>query len=272
MITEKDNNKVLSAYEKAAEAGTDPRCIPQHLSSPPPVGDEIIYPDYTDDDSANWKLLYNRQIGLLDGRVCREYIHGASLMGFTGEKIASLAECSKVLYKTTGWKIARIPGLLHEADFFGLLKERIFPSTDYVRGKHEIDYTPAPDMFHDVFGHLPLLTNPNFANFYSKFGIAALNAQGEQRIQLERLHWFTVEFGLINTPEGRRIYGAGIVSSLNEVEHSLSDKVTVHPFEPERIAAQEYEVWHLQPVYYAINSFEELEQGFDDWTKKQGLL
>lgn len=119
---------------------------------------------------------------------------------------------------------------------------------------------------------MPLLTNPNFANFYQKFGEAALKAEGEQHIWLERFHWFTAEFGLINTSEGRRIYGAGIVSSLNEVQHALSAEVEVKPFDPEAIVNQEYEVWHLQPVLFAIESFEQLEEGFARWTKSQGLF
>jgi phenylalanine-4-hydroxylase len=168
--------------------------------------------------------------------------------------------------------VARIPGLLHEQDFFKLLAKRIFPSTDYIRGETELGYTPAPDLFHDVFGHLPMLANPDFADFYQCFGKAALNAVGQDRTSLERLHWFTVEFGLIETPNGRRIYGAGTLSSATEVFNSLSDQVTVHSFSPEKIILQEYDVWHLQPVLFAIDSFEELKQGFTDWTRRRRLL
>ena len=162
--------------------------------------------------------------------------------------------------------------MIHEQNFFELLRKKVFPSTDYIRGKEELDYTPAPDLFHDIFGHMPLLTNSNFASFYQKFGEAALNAKGNDRTKLETFHWFTVEFGLIKNKEGMRIYGAGILSSLQEVQHALSDKVKVIDFDPEKIVVQEYDVWHLQPILFAIDSFEQLEKGFDDWCKKNGLL
>ena len=262
----------LSAYEKAAEEGIDPRCIPQKLTGPVPVDDQIEYPDYPDSDNESWKFLYDRQMKNLPGRVCNEYLAGVDILNFTRDKIPALKDLSAVFKKTTGWRIARVPGLIHEQNFFEMLREKIFPSTDYIRGKEELDYTPAPDCFHDMFGHMPLLTNPNFASFYQMFGEAALNAKGEDRKFLETFHWFTVEFGLIRQKEGMRIYGAGIVSSKEEVNHALSNEVKVKDFIPEKLVKQEYDVWHLQPILFAINSFEHLEEGFKEWTKKRGLL
>jgi phenylalanine-4-hydroxylase len=209
---------------------------------------------------------------LLPGRACNEYLEGTEKLNLAPGKIPYLKELSHVFLNTTGWKVARVPGLIHEQNFFELLRRRVFPSTDYIRGKEELDYTPAPDLFHDIFGHMPLLTNKNFAAFYQKFGEAALNATGEKRTMLETFHWFTVEFGLINNPEGRRIYGAGILSSHQEVQHALSNGVEVIPFDPERIVVQEYDVWHLQPILFAIDSFQQLEEGFKEWTKKLGLI
>ena len=262
----------LSAYEKAAEEGIDPRCIPQKLTGPVPVDDQINYPDYPDSDNESWKFLYDRQMKNLPGRVCNEYLAGVDILNFTRDKIPALKDLSAVFKKTTGWRVARVPGLIHEQNFFEMLREKIFPSTDYIRGKEELDYTPAPDCFHDMFGHMPLLTNPNFASFYQMFGEAALNAKGEDRKFLETFHWFTVEFGLIRQKEGMRIYGAGIVSSKEEVNHALSNEVKVKDFIPEKLVKQEYDVWHLQPILFAINSFEHLEEGFKEWTKKRGLL
>ena len=153
-----------------------------------------------------------------------------------------------------------------------MLKLKVFPSTDYIRGKEELDYTPAPDLFHDIFGHMPLLTNKNFAAFYQRFGLAASEAKGINRKYLETFHWFTVEFGLIRKPGGLRIYGAGIASSHGEVQHALSKNVEIRKFDPDKIVLQEYDVWHLQPVLYAIDSFEQLEEGFKKWTKTAGIL
>lgn len=267
-----NEHEKLSAYEKAALDGIDPRCIPQYLTEPPPEGDSIIPPFYTPEEIETWTILYNRQMNLLQGRACTQYLAGIRDIKFSANRVPALKEISRILTLATGWQIARVPGLIHEKDFFGLLKRKVFPSTDYIRQRHELNYTPAPDMFHDVFGHTPLLTNPAFASFYQKFGIAALHAKPDQHILLERLHWFTVEFGLIQETAGRRIYGAGIVSSSNEVEHALSEEVVVLPFSPERVVAQEYEVWHLQPVLFIINSFEQLESDFTNWAKKENLL
>jgi phenylalanine-4-hydroxylase len=272
-MTNKENNyQELSAYEKAANEGLDPRCIPQKLEGPVPEHDDIVYPDYTGEDQETWKYLYERQMKFLPGRACNEYMEGTERLNLSAEKIPFLRELSHIFLNSTGWKVARVPGLIHEQNFFELLRRKVFPSTDYIRGKSELDYTPAPDLFHDIFGHMPLLTNRNFASFYQKFGKAALNAKGKDRTMLETFHWFTVEFGLINNPEGRRIYGAGILSSHKEVQHALSDNVQVIPFDPDRIVIQQYDVWHLQPILFAIESFEQLEEGFDEWTKKRGLL
>lgn len=264
--------KIISAYEKAAQEGIDPRCIPQKLDKPVPEHDEIVYPDYTEEEQLNWKFLYNRQMKFLPGRACDEYLEGARNLNLSEDKIPYLKNLSHIFNTLTGWKVARVPGLIHEQDFFELLRRKVFPSTDYIRSKEELDYTPAPDLFHDIFGHMPLLTNKNFASFYQMFGEAALKAEGMNRKYLETFHWFTVEFGLIRNPEGMRIYGAGIVSSLGEVQSALSDKVEVKDFDPEKIVLQEYDVWHLQPVLFAIDSFQQLENGFKEWAKKAGIL
>lgn len=266
------DEKFVTAYEKAAQEGIDPRCIPQRLKGPVPEHDEIEYPDYPESDQESWRFLFERQMKFLPGRACDEYLEGAKKLNFTPHKIPALQELSKIFFNTTGWKIARVPGLIHEENFFGLLRRKVFPSTDYIRSKEELDYTPAPDLFHDMFGHMPLLTNTNFSSFYQKFGEAAMNAKGIQRKYLETFHWFTVEFGLVRQRNGNRIYGAGIISSLGEVQHALSKEVEVKEFDPEKIIIQDYDVWHLQPVLFAIESFTQLEKGFDEWTKKQGLL
>ncbi len=264
---------LLSAYEKGAERDdVDPRCIPQNLDGTPPVGDEIVAPVYSDEDNANWTFLFNRQMALLPGRAGEAFLEGVQTLGMTPARIPALSDLSRNMQRASGWEIARIPGLLHERDFFGLLSKRQFPSTDYIRGKEELDYTPAPDCFHDMFGHMPMLTEPAFADFYHMFGTAALDAKGVDRQSLERLHWFTVEFGLIQQPEGMRVFGAGVLSSKEEAQHALSDKVEKKPFDIEAIINQDYDVWHLQPILYVLDSFEQLVEGFKGWATGQGLL
>ncbi|MEM1096916.1 MAG: phenylalanine 4-monooxygenase [Bacteroidota bacterium] len=262
----------VSAYEAAAAEGVDPRCIPQRLESEAPIGDAIPYPDYSAEDHAVWGDLYRRQMAMMPGRACAASMRGFEVLNLTPDRLPPLSELSRRLEAATGWRVARIPGLLHERDFFTLLANRTFPSTDYIRGRHEIDYTPAPDCFHDMFGHMPMLTQPDVADFYQQFGQAALQAEGSDRLRLERFHWFTIEFGLIQEDGEQRFFGAGIQSSKNEIEHALSDKVTVLPFDAERIVEQDYDVWHLQNVLFELRDFSQLVEGFTAWAGSRNLL
>jgi len=280
MIEEKQTQEVtpdeeLSAFEKAQEqAGedVDPRTIPQKLDERPPIGEEIEYPDHSVEDHETWRILVERQMEQLPGRACDAYMRGQDVLKLEADRIPSLANLSQRLYDATGWKVANVPGLIHEKDFFELLSERIFPSTNYVRGRDELDYTPAPDCFHDIFGHMPMLTQPDFADFYQLFGQAALRGKGAIRPKLEAFHWFTVEFGLIKEHGENRIFGAGIVSSNEEVTHALSDAVTTKPFEPDVLVNTDYEVYHLQDTLFVMDSFEQLLEGFERWTREHGLL
>ena len=273
-MTEPTPDAPVSAYEKppADGAEVDPRCVPQNLDGPPPVGDEIDPPEYDEESQANWRFLFERQMSMLPGRAGEAYLEGVETLGMTRKEIPHLRDLSRNMEAAAGWRIARIPGLLHERDFFGLLADRVFPSTDYIRRKDELDYTPAPDCFHDMFGHMPMLTEPAFADFYHLFGQSALGAEGVDRQSLERLHWFTVEFGLIRQDEGERIFGAGILSSKDEVQHALSDQVEKIPFSVERVIDQDYDVWHLQPTLFVLDSFEQLETEFRAWADERGLL
>jgi phenylalanine-4-hydroxylase len=264
-----------SAFETAQEEqeDVDPRTIPQTLEEPPPVGDEIEYPGYPEEDHETWQILVERQMEQLPGRACEAYLRGQDVLGLEADRIPDLAHLSRRLNEETGWEVANVPGLIHEKNFFSLLSQRKFPSTNYVRGREELDYTPAPDCFHDIFGHMPMLTQPEFADFYQLYGQAAQNAEGADRPRLERFHWFTVEFGLIQEQGEKRIFGAGIVSSNEEVTHALSDEVTLHPFDPEHIVEKDdYEVYNLQKELFVLDSFEQLVDGFRDWTSKNGLL
>ena len=262
----------LSAFEKAShDENIDPRCIPIRLEENPPVGDEIIYPDYLEDDHDTWRYLYNRQGELIKNRACDEYFYGQERLELRSDKIPALKNLSLKLNAATSWKVARIPGLLHEEDFFSLLKKGVFPSTDYIRGKSELDYTPAPDMFHDIYGHMPLVTIPSFANFYKYFGEVAGKAEGKNRRRLERIYWFTVEFGLIASNKGPKIYGAGLLSSPKEVVHCLTDKVEKIDFDPNIVSETEYDVWHMQEKLFVIESFESLEEKFYNWVEENNL-
>lgn len=263
---------VVSAYERAAGDDIDPRCIPQRLREKVPVGDEITVPDYTEQDHSNWGHLFRRQLDLLPGHASDAFFEGVEILGMNKHRIPDLSDLSQKIFNATGWKIARVPGLLHESDFLKMVSQRIFPSTDYIRGVSELDYTPAPDCFHDMFGHMPLLTQPAFADYYQMFGQASLKAKGSQRIKLERLHWFTVEFGLIKTGADNGIYGAGILSSKNEVGHAMSGGAEIVKFSTDRITSQDYDVWRLQPTLFVLDSFEQLVTEFRAWAEAESLL
>ena len=238
----------------------------------PPIGQEIEYPDYPDEDHETWQMLVERQMEQLPERACDAYLRGQDVLKLEADRIPSLANLSRRLHEATGWRVAKVPGLIHEKNFFELLSDRIFPSTNYVRGREELDYTPAPDCFHDIFGHMPMLTQPDFADFYQLFGQAALNGEGAVRPKLEAFHWFTVEFGLIKEHGANRIFGAGIVSSNEEVTHALSEEVTTKPFDPDVLVDTSYEVYHLQDTLFVMDSFEQLLDGFKRWTRAHGLL
>lgn len=253
--------------------GNDPRCIPHKLSRPLPVGDDCLYPDYNEAEQSVWRDLYARQAELLPGRAADEFLTGLKALALESDRIPALAAVSQRLHRATGWRIARTPGLLDAHDFFGYLAQRVFPCTDYIRGRHELDYTPAPDCFHDIFGHTPMIMHPRFADFYQKIGQAAVACRDAAVEEgLTRIYWFTVEFGLIRNPGGLRIYGNGIISSSGETLHSLTDKVKKHAAVPERIALQPYDIWHYQDPLFVIDSFDALEADFVRWAQGHGLL
>jgi phenylalanine-4-hydroxylase len=253
--------------------GSDPRCIPFKLTGPLPVGDDCRYPAYSADEHDIWRTLYARMEALLPGRAADEFLTGLAALQLERDRIPALADVSRKLQRATNWQIARTPSLLDAHDFFGYLARRIFPCTDYVRARHELDYTPSPDCFHDIFGHTPMIMHPRFADFYQKIGQAALACRDAALEEgLTRIYWFTVEFGLIRNPGGHRIYGNGIISSYGETQHSLTDQVKKEAYTPERLAAQPYDIWHFQDVLFVIDSFDQLEREFVRWAKSHQLL
>ena len=254
-----------------SRAGTDPRCVPVKLTEPMPEGECIPERRYSSEEHETWRILYARQRNLLEGRACQEFLDGLEIMHFPEDHIPSLPDVHRRLMRITRWSIALAPGLIAATDFYAALARRVFPSTNYIRGREELDYTPAPDCFHDIFGHTTLITEPYFANFYQKFGQVAGRAQGKVHDWLASFYWFTVEFGLINTSNGVRIYGNGILSSYGEVTHCLGDDVQRLPFEPQRMAEQPADLSIMQPVLFVIDSFEQLESEFDRWAKSLGL-
>lgn len=230
------------------------------------------YPKYTTVEHETWGLLFDKQKELLPGRACIEFLEGLAKLGFTNKRIPALAEVSSRLEACTGWRLVRVEGLVPEKEFFELLSKKLFPSTDFIRNREDLNYTPAPDMFHDLFGHIAMITNQEFADFFQLMGKAGVAANVEQLKQVQRFYWFTVEFGLIYNEGKKRIYGSGILSSPGEVVYCLSDKVKVHEFDTSAIIKQDFDIWHMQGELFIIKSFEQLKDGFLKYSKASKLL
>lgn len=223
---------------------------------------EQPWDDYSADDHATWAQLYARQRELLVGRASDEFLLAQDAMGMTPDRIPKFDDINRVLGEATGWTLIGVEGLLPELDFFDHLANRRFPVTWWIRKPEQIDYIEEPDLFHDLFGHVPLLMNPVFAEYMQAYGKGGVKAHGigpEALQNLTRLYWYTVEFGLIQQPDGLRIYGSGIVSSKGESIYCLeSDASNRIGFDLERIMRTRYRIDTYQKTYFVIDSFEQL--------------
>lgn len=233
---------------------------------------EVPVPAYSTEEHETWSLMFDRQMKALPGMASKEFLDALRTMKLPSQRIPSLQEVSRILEENTGWRVTRVEGLVPEKEFFECLSQKLFPCTDFIRSREELEYTPSPDMFHDIFGHLPLITNQHFADFYEMFGKAALGANREQLTQLQRIYWFTVEFGLIENPEGIRIYGSGILSSVGEVPYCLGPDVRRHRFDYAHVENQAYEIYHMQEDLFVVPSFQWLLSSFQDYCQSKGLL
>ena len=206
-----------------------------------------------------WSGLIQKQLCLLKGRACDEYLHGLELLNLPCERIPQLNEINSVLINTTGWQVKQVPSLINFDEFFRLLANKQFPVATFIRSNQEFDYLQEPDIFHEIFGHCPLLTNPAFAHFTHTYGKLGYAASKEDRAFLARLYWFTVEFGLVKTPDGTRVYGGGVLSSPGETIHALeSDDCVQMPIQPLDALRTPYRIDIMQPIYYVLESFDSL--------------
>jgi phenylalanine-4-hydroxylase len=214
---------------------------------------------YTDEDHAVYRRLHARQMQQLPGLACDEFVAAVQHLGAT-EQVPHFDAVSERLCRATGWQIVGVPGLIPEEAFFALLAQRRFPVTDWMRSAAEFDYVVEPDAFHDLFGHVPMLFNPVFADYMQAYGQGGLKAVRLDACELlARLYWHTVEFGLIATPQGLRAYGAGILSSSGELRHSLSSRLARRfPFDLRRIMRTRYRIDSFQAGYFVIDSFDQL--------------
>ncbi|QBF84255.1 phenylalanine 4-monooxygenase [Shewanella maritima] len=220
------------------------------------------YIDYSEQEHDIWQQLYARQITNLPGRACKAYLDGIDALGMSVDRIPQLPEIDSVLKQATGWETAAVPALISFGKFFELLANKRFPVATFIRSKEEFDYLQEPDIFHEIFGHCPLLTNPAFANFSHLYGQLGLAASKEDRVFLARLYWFTVEFGLMQSAanEPLNIYGGGILSSPGETMYALGDEPERKPFELLDVLRTPYRIDIMQPIYYVIEHIDYLDE------------
>jgi len=215
---------------------------------------------YTPAEHEVWRTLYERQAALLPGRACAPFLRGLEALDLRGGGIPDFARINDELLRLTGWTVVAVPGLVPDAVFFEHLAHRRFPAGRFIRRADQLDYLQEPDVFHDIFGHVPMLADPVFADYMQAYGQGGLRAQGLGRLaNLARLYWYTVEFGLLQAPDGLRIYGAGIVSSRTESIFALDDPSPHRlAFDLERVMRTPYRIDDFQQVYFVIPSLEAL--------------
>ncbi|MEM9065497.1 MAG: phenylalanine 4-monooxygenase [Planctomycetota bacterium] len=247
------------------------------------------YDKYSDENHEVWSTLYMRRWTVLEQQASNVFLAGLRAINLVSDRVPLLFGETKDPYDSqrtvkgineylrplTGWQSRAVPGYLPAKAFFSCLARREFPTTIVIRPKDKLDYLPEPDIFHDIFGHVPLHADPVFAEFLQTYGKAALAAGPEHTEPLARLFWFTVEFGLIREDDRLKIYGSGLISSHGESKHALEapegageGKVERRPFDLERVINTSFEIDHYQPILYVLESFEQLRDAMNEYADR----
>ncbi len=223
-----------------------------------PNSDGLIL--YTEEENAVWNTLYERQVPIVSSRASQAYLDGLEALKLSPDHVPQCTEVSKVLGKYTGWSVVPVEALISFEEFFTLLSTKRFPAASFIRIREELDYLQEPDIFHEIFGHCPMLVHPDFAKFTEAFGKIGLQAGNKERARLARLYWFTAEFGLFQEASGNmKIYGAGILSSKSETIYAAeSTNPQRVPFDLLTALRTPYRYDIMQSLYYVINDFKTL--------------
>ena len=220
---------------------------------------EQRWEDYTAEQHEVWKILFKRRMGQLKESGSKVFMQGIERIGLSENQVPNLEDINRRLEALTGWRAVPVSGFLEAKLFFKCLAQRRFPTTVIIRRMEQLDYLPEPDIFHDVFGHVPLHSDPVFADFLQQFGAVAAAAQTENEVRmLTRLFWFTVEFGLIEEDGSPKAYGSGLISSGADCINALGRKCERKPFSLDAVFSQDFEVSDLQNVLFVVKSFDEL--------------
>lgn len=215
--------------------------------------------EWSAEENRIWHDLITRQKACIEDKACDEYMEGLARLNLPTDTVPQIGDINAALRAATGWEVYPVPCLINFDQFFKALSERKFPVATFIRRREDFDYLQEPDIFHEVFGHCGMLTHPDLAEFTHIYGQLGYEADKKDRVWLARLYWFTVEFGLINTPKGLRIYGGGILSSPGETRYAIdSDIPERRPFDPLDVLRTPYRIDIMQPLYFVINSIHDL--------------
>jgi len=259
-----DNEQARRAQEVADNFGKP------GFTDPSEIYIDQVYEGYTEDDQEAWRKLFERQMAYLATNASKTYLDGAKVINLRADGIPAVDDINSRLKPMTGWQSRPVPGYLPAKAFFSCLSRREFPTTIVIRPKNQLDYLPEPDIFHDIFGHVPLHADPIFADFLQTYGKAALHCDDDHHTErLARLFWFTVEFGLIKEDGRLKVYGSGLISSPGESKHSLdSPEVDRRPFDLDTVCDTSFEIDHYQPILYVLESFEQLRDAMNTYAER----
>jgi len=225
---------------------------------------EQIYSNYTEEDFAVWKRLYEKQMYNLQGKVVDEFNLGIAHLNFNADEIPNFEKINNKLLALTGWSIKTVPNLAEADLFFEQLSKRRFTSTCWLRSIEEFDYLQEPDMFHDIFAHVPMLCNKKYTDFFHKIGQLATSFHNQEAVKmLQRLYWYTIEFGVLQTKDDLKIYGAGIISSVGEINNVYGGLAQIKPFNIQEVLHTPFEIDKVQPLYFYVESFDQLQKALD---------
>ena len=228
------------------------------------------YADYDAEAHDVWRVLFERRMTTLRDTASHVFLEGMERIGLSPDRVPDLTEVNRRLGARTGWAAVGVRGFIPAGQFFGCLSRRNFPTTLIVRPRAQLDYLPEPDIFHDVFGHVPLHSHPHFADFLQQFGVLAAAAESdEETTRMARLFWFTVEFGLIRERGKTRIYGSGLISSHGDAANALGPTCDRRPFSLDAVLAQPFEIDRLQDVLFVVEDFEQLFEAVETLRRRR---
>jgi phenylalanine-4-hydroxylase len=231
----------------------------------PSIFTEQNWSAYTPEEHGTWGILYERRMLELRDTGSGVFLEGAEAIGLRRDSVPDLAEVNRRLAPRTGWRSVAVNGFIPAREFFGCLAQRKFPTTVIVRPREQLEYLPEPDIFHDVFGHVPLHADPVFADFLQAFGRVAGRARSEEEMtRMARLFWFTVEFGLVREDGRVKVYGSGLISSIGDATNALGPRCDRRPFDLDAVMDQPFEIDRFQDVLFVVDSFEQLFQAVNE--------